>query len=63
MVVFYGDYLLGIYNNSMVKDGIKLYEMDYFIYFNIYVCEYGVWILISNIKVVSLNDFMVMVVE
>ena len=62
-VVFYGDHLPGIYNNSMAKDGTKLHETDYFIYSNTYAREHGARTLTSNTKVVSPNDFMAMVAE
>lgn len=62
-VVFYGDHLPGIYNNSMAKDGTKLHQTDYFIYSNTYAQKHGARTLTDHTKVVSPNDFIAMVAE
>ncbi len=62
-VVFYGDHLPGIYNNSMAKDGTKLHQTDYFIYSNTYAQKHGARTLMDHTKVVSPNDFIAMVAE
>lgn len=56
-VVFYGDHLPGIYQNSMAKDGVKLHETDYFIYSNSYARQHGAKNFHTDTKFVSPNDF------
>jgi phosphoglycerol transferase MdoB-like AlkP superfamily enzyme len=62
-VVFYGDHLPGIYQNSMAKDGIKLHETDYFIYSNRYARQHGAKNYQRNTAIVAPNDFIAMVAK
>lgn len=62
-IVFYGDHLPGIYQNSMAKDGIKLHETDYFIYSNRYARQHGAKNYQSNTAIVAPNDFIAMVAK
>lgn len=59
-VVFYGDHLPGIYQNSMAKDGVKLHETDYFIYSNNYDRQHGARNFHTDTRFVSPNDFIAM---
>lgn len=62
-IVFYGDHLPGIYQNSMEKDGVKLHETDYFIYSNTYARQHGARNFKTATKFVSPNDFIAMVAK
>ncbi|MBB1062616.1 LTA synthase family protein [Limosilactobacillus fastidiosus] len=62
-IVFYGDHLPGIYQNSMAKDGVKLHETDYFIYSNLYARQHGAKNFYTDTKYVSPNDFIAMVAK